>query len=437
MGSPWSSQHDDAPEDARRLLERAHGELLAGNEADERLQQVRPLVRDSWRRSISSLVGVEGAPRIELTADAIDAYRREHPLSAAVDIVRGLLLPGGAEDSGVVVAMGDAAGRMLWVEGDHSVRRQTDDIGLIPGTNWSEDTVGTTAPGTALTLGSAVQIRGAEHFNRFAHPWSCTAVPVMDPESRRILGVIDVTGGSSAVTPQAQLLVTATARAVEAEMLVHRLRARSEQHPPRRSSSRARMSRGTLRVLGRDRALLELGGDGVETVREIGARHAEILLMLSVHRQGLSAGRLSELVYGTPDAVDTLRPEIVRLRRVLEQFAPSLAPLSRPYRLPHPLETDAHQMLSLLDRGAHRAALAAFHGEVLPDSTAPGVEEFRDTVRTALREALMSEASVDVLLTFADTVPDDVEVLRLCLQMLPARSPKRAALVARLERLEQ
>ena len=75
---------------------------------------------------------------------------------------------------------------------------------------------------------------------------------------------------------------------------------------------------------------------------------------------------------------------------------------------------------------------------MLPDSTAPGVEEFRESVRQALREALLTEASVDVLLAYADTADgqDDAEVLRLALEMLPARSPRRAGLVARLEKLE-
>ena len=96
-------------------------------------------------------------------------------------------------------------------------------------------------------------------------------------------------------------------------------------------------------------------------------------------------------------------------------------------------------MLSLLDRGAHRVALAAYAGPVLPESDAPGVAEVRESVRSALREALIAEAGVDVLLAYADTADarDDEEVLRLCLRMLPARSPKRAGLVARLERLEQ
>ncbi len=446
MSSSWLSRREVSPETSRLLIERAHEEMVSGNTTDRRLRDVRPLVQDSWRRSLAGQVGAEALPPLELRIAELEEYRRTHPLARVIDMIRGLLLPGDAGTSGVVVAVGDAAGRLLWVEGDHSIRTLTGDMGFIEGTNWSEAAVGTSAPGTALALDSSVQIRGAEHYNRHVQPWSCTAVPVHDPESRRILGVIDVTGGDDVVTPQAQLLVDATARAIEGELLVARLRARAAESSvkvrasaSRRRGSRPVATRVLLRVLGRDRALLEVTGEQSETIVELGGRHAELLLMLATHRQGLSAERLGELVYGDVDGAEgTLRAEMVRLRKVLEKAAPDLVPQSRPYRLDVELETDAHQMLQLLDRGAHRVALAAYRGDVLPDSAAPGVEEVRDTVRTTLREALLAEASIDVLLAFADTDAgaDDDELLRLCLSMLPARSPKRAGLVARIERLD-
>lgn len=439
MPSPWSPERRGQPDSSRLLIERAHEEFVRGNAGDPRLEDVRVFVRESWRRSLDHLVGVESLPPLGLSAEQLEQQRRAHPLSEVIDMIRGLLIPGDAEDSGVVVAVGDAAGRLLWVEGDHNLRSLTGDMGFVPGADWSEHAVGTAAPGTALRLDHSVQIRGAEHFNRLVQPWSCTAAPVHDPETRRILGVIDVTGGEQVVTPQAQLLVDATARAVEGELLLARLRARSApRHPSPARRPRTEAARATLRVLGRDRALLEVSDDGVETVSELSSRHAELLLMLAVHRQGLSAERLGELVYGETEAPVTLRAEMVRLRKTLEKTAPALVPQSRPYRLTGALETDAHQMLSLLDRGAHRVALAAYRGAVLPDSTAPGIEEFRDAVATALREALISEASVDVLLAYVDTAAgvEDEEILRLCLRMLPARSPKRAGLVARIERLE-
>ncbi|PKI91434.1 transcriptional regulator [Actinomycetales bacterium SN12] len=441
MPSPWSSSRDASPEVSRLLIERAHEELVAGNLDDSRLQQVRPLVRASWERAWQSRVGAEGLPPLELSQDALEAYRTGHPLAGVMDLIRSLLLPGSAEDSGVVVAVGDHAGRLLWVEGDLRQRVLSGEMGFVEGANWSEQMVGTSAPGTALAVGESVQIHHAEHYNRLVQPWSCTAAPVFDPETRRILGVIDVTGGAEAVTPQARMLVDATARAVESELLVARLRARSRpsratERSPRRAPRDTRQAR--LQVLARDRARLELISEDGETVVELSARHAEILLMLAVHRHGLSAERLTELVYGESASLDTLRPEMVRLRKVLERVSPDLAPQSRPYRLPAPLETDAHNVLSLLDRGAHRVALSAYAGAVLPESTSPGVEEFRDTVRAALHEAMVTEASLDVLLAYAE-IPEgknDPEALRLCLEMLPARSPRRAALVSRIEKLE-
>ncbi|HBS07262.1 MAG TPA: transcriptional regulator [Microbacterium sp.] len=451
MPSPWSPGSGTTPDASRLIIERAREEFVLGNDTDARVGDVRGVVRESWRRSRDGRVGVEGLPPLALSAEELELLRAQHPLGSVMDMIRGLLIPGAAEESGVIVAIGDAAGRLLWVEGDRTLRSLTGDMGFVPGADWSEKAVGTAAPGTALALDRSVQIRGAEHFNRLVQPWSCTAAPVHDPETRRLLGVIDVTGGDPAASAQAQLLVDATARAVEGELLLSRLRERAsgpraaadgvevDTPKPRRARPASASVVATLRVLGRDRALLETLSDGHLRVSELTTRHAEILLCLATRRQGVSAESLGELVYGDPDAGTTLRAEMVRLRKVLERIAPSLAPESRPYRLTVPLETDAHQLLSLLDRGAHRVALAAYRGDVLPDSAAPGVEEFRDTVRVTLREAMLAEASLDVLLAFADTDAgaDDVEVLRLCLSMLPARSPKRAGLVARIDRLER
>ncbi|MEV8249896.1 GAF domain-containing protein [Microbacterium sp. NPDC076768] len=414
--------------------------MLAGHLDDHRLQEVRPFVRESWERSWRGRVHPEGVPPLDLFSEELESYRLAHPLASAMDMIRALLLPSESGDAGVVVAVGDQAGRLLWVEGDYKLRSLAEGMGFVAGANWSEGAVGTSAPGTALALGRSVQIRGAEHYNRLAHPWSCSAAPVRDPETQRVLGVIDITGGSEVVTPQARLLVDATARAVESELMVTRLRERNTA-PRTKTPAKSRATataRAVLHVLGRDRARLETESEDRESIVELSARHAAILLMLSVHRQGLSAERLCELVYGPGVSPDTLRPEMVRLRKVLERTAPDLVPESRPYRLPVALETDAHDVLSLLDRGAHRVALTAYRGPVLPQCPSPGVEDFRETVRAALREVMLSEASLDVLLSYAD-IPEgqsDVEALSLALKMLPARSPKRAGLVARIERLE-
>jgi len=253
-------------------------------------------------------------------------------------------------------------------------------------------------------------------------------VPVHDLETHETIGVLDITGGPDAVGPRALPLLEATAAAVEREILLQRL-----QHSGGRRTRVAEASRAPrLAVLGRDQAALSVGGRTIA----LSVRHAELLTLLAWHRGGLSAERLAELVHGRADATVTVRPEMVRLRHVLEGMAPNLVPLARPYRLPVPLDLDARQLVALLDRGAHRAALDAYRGDVLPASVAPGIEEIRLEVEARLREALLESASPDLLLSFAERVaPTDPEPLVTALQLLPPRSPKRAGIVARLEAL--
>lgn len=412
----------------------------------------RQVVAESWARSRSRRLDPERLlPELELPEDDIVAYRRDHPLSLLIPVVRSLLL-GDVEGSGLLVAVGDERGRLLWVEGDDQAKRAAEGMRFVEGAGWAESRVGTSAPGTALVMDHGIQIRGEEHFNVLVQGWSCTAVPIHDPATRAILGFVDITGDERAVGPQTLPLLQATVAAMEAELTVHRLRARapgratasslrgSETGPAGHSVPRSRVARtapapaAALSLLGRDMALL---ADGRHLVT-LTPRHSELVALLSWHTGGVSAEELAHLAYGDPGAVLTLRAEMVRLRRTLEAVDPRLAPLSRPYRMTAPLDSDVARVLALLDRGAHRRALALYSGSILPNSVAPGIEEMRWTLRSRVRESLLEDASADVLMDYATTEEgaSDREVLVALLRRLPARSPRRAGLVSRVEALD-
>jgi DNA-binding winged helix-turn-helix (wHTH) protein len=411
----------------------------------------RRVVSDSWERSRRRSLDPEHLlPDLEVGEDVLAEFRRAHPLDPVLPVIRSLLVRD-AEGSGLLVAVGDEMGRLLWVEGDTAAKRRAEEMRFVEGAGWAETRVGTSAPGTALELDHGIQIHDSEHFNRLVHGWSCTAVPVHDPETRRIIGVIDITGDARAVDPHTLPLVEATAAAVEAELMVLRLRALRDRdaRPGERmpvagfaplSTSRhphAAPARspvvGALHVLGRDTGELVAGAETVE----LSARHAEILTLLAWHREGVSAAQLARLVYGDDAATVTVRAEIVRLRRVLDRLPALPGIRSRPYRLDSPLELDAHRVISLLDRGAHRVALAAHPGPLLPGSDAPGIAEIREVLRVRLREAMLTDAAVDVLLDYAATADGlgDAEVWTAALRRLPPRSPRRAGIVAHLEAL--
>lgn len=427
----------------------AHEQL--GRAAPAALGGLRSEVRESWSRSLRTL-GSPGAAAAPLALDEgeLQDYRRLHPLAAVMPVIRRLLvLP--IQGTGLLVAVGDERGRLLWVDGDRAQRRRAESMAFLPGADWSEAAVGTSAPGTALALGRGVQICGAEHFSPAVHPWSCTAVPVRDPDSGAVLGVVDITGREEAVAPHALPLVQAAVAAAEAQLRIERLQ-RTVPHPARPGAATGSMTGGTertrpdhcgtlLEVTGRDQGLLTLAGRQLE----LSVRHSEILVLLALHPQGLSAGELAELLY--PDAGTagpaaaartTLRAEMVRLRRLLAGTDPDTVPQSRPYRLPRPLATDAALVLAQLRRGARRQALGRYRGEVLPRSAAPGIISYRTEVGLTLREAVLGDGSPETILRYLELpqARHDAEAWRWALRLLPARSPRRAAVVAHLQELE-
>ncbi|MGD8165991.1 GAF domain-containing protein [Herbiconiux sp. P16] len=428
----------------------------------------RRVVHESWERARRHDLDPEHLlPSLDVAEDSLADFRLAHPLSPVLPVIRKLLVRD-AEGSGLLVAVGDEMGRLLWVEGDNASKRRAEEMRFVAGAGWSERQVGTSAPGTALELDHGIQIHDEEHFNRLVHGWSCTAVPVHDPETRRILGVIDITGDARAVDPHTLPLIEATAAAAEAQLMVLRLQALRDggaAEPRMRVAGFASTARPgasgsvspgarttrprpvSMHVLGRDTGELS----SPSGVVELSTRHSEIVTVLAWNREGLSAARLADLVYGDAEATVTLRAEIVRLRRILATggvgsgaaeggaTGTGVALESRPYRLSVPVELDAHHVISLLDRGAHRVALAASRGPLLPGSEAPGVVEIRDFVRQRLREAILTDASIDVLLDYAATEDgrDDAEIWTAALRLLPPRSPKRAGVVAHLEALER
>jgi len=406
----------------------------------------RKVVVESWERGRQNQLNPEKllSPLVFGQAELAD-YRESHPLASVMPVIQKLLVQDADNDSGMLVAIGDAMGRLLWVEGDQALKAKAASMMFVEGSDWSEASAGTSAPGTALALDHAIQIRRTEHFNLLVHDWSCTAVPVHDPETGAILGVIDITGGDQAVDRHTMPLMEATAVAVQNELLIQRMRSRRESSDPvtiALSSGRGsvielprRKPVPSLNVLGRDEGLLVVDGRSVP----VGRRHTEILLLLSHHREGLSASDLAELVYGDVDHIGTLRAEMVRLRGFLEPIAPALIPLSKPYRLESPLETDALHVTALLQRGAHKAALSAYRGAILPGSEASGVRDIQVELEELMREVILTDASKEVLLEYVESEigRNDVDALRLLLKILPQKSPKRAAVVTRLDLLER
>lgn len=420
---------------------------------------VRSVVLDSWRRSTHA--GVDpgaGLPPVELLDDELEEYRSLHPLAAAIPVIRELLLSDLVQER-MIVVVSDADGRLLWVDGDPILRGRAEGIHLVEGANWREEYAGTNAVGAAIAVGHTMQVYASEHFRESVQPWSCTAAPIREPGTGRLLGVLDVTGGPAVATPGMLTVVRAAALAAEAELRV--AMAGAAPHPyhgsgvplqvgrelaPRSSvpsylpigGADHRPHRARLDVLGRDNGRLWL--DGQEIV--LSPRHTELLLILSQRPEGLTAEELAVRLFEVDCSPVTIRAEMARLRRLLSAGVPEngSGPViaSRPYRLTVPIDTDVAELRRLLERGAHRRALGVYAGPVLPRSEAPDIKELRRIVRRGLRDAILRHANADVLFSYAQS-PDgwyDLEVWSACRDRLSSGSPRRTQVESHLRFLD-
>ncbi|MFC9927417.1 GAF domain-containing protein [Streptomyces sp. NPDC127190] len=408
MTDPWVALEAGADPAARvRELRRAHETFTRVGRVP---RPVRSVVAESWRRSARAGVGPDGSACVELTEGELGAYRAEHPLARVMPLFRELLGTFAA-DGEHLLAVCDAHGRLLWVEGHPVTRRRADGMNFVPGARWSETAVGTNAPGTAVAVDRPVQVFAAEHFIRQVQPWTCAAAPVHDPRTGRVLGAVDITGGDGLAHPHSLGFVRAVARAAETQLAL--------LAPPRRAAGVPLLS-----ALGRDEAELTLEGGRIRLSR----RHSEILVLLSRHPEGLSGDELLCALYADESVTPvTLRAELARLRRLL---GPGLL-TSRPYRLTAAVESDASVVERRLEAGALTAAAEAYTGPLLPGSQAPAIVRLRDRLAGGLRAALIARRDPDLLADWAHAPwgEEDLEVWQALAAVRPT-APVRARLAA-------
>lgn len=455
---------------------------------------VRPVIARSWSRmSGAGLDPRRMRPRSVLGPDELAHARVTSPLRATLPALRRHLAAV-AEDAEHIMVVGDAQGRVLWIEGHPRVLEQAEAISFRAGMLWTEHSAGTNAIGTALAIAHPVQVFSAEHFLPEQHPWWCSAAPLHDPATGDLIGVIDVSGPQRTAHPYSLTLVTAAARIAEA-ILRDRQVARDELlrqaylQRVRRSSGTASAlvdHRGRVRlatpaswlsgtidppvVAGRlqlpDGDLAEAealtGGAWVlwrlarrRAAGDIARRRLHVRL-LGRHGHTVAVGestpqRLSlrqaeavALLVMHPYGLDAeeLRFHLygdegkrVSVRALMSRLRTALGDclVSRPYRLIADVRADFVAVQELLDAGETERAQRLYRGPLLPDSDVEGIATARATLSAAVRRAALDGTTHTIWSWLAtDDGRDDPDAMRAFLQLADERDARREVIAARL-----
>lgn len=365
----------------------AHGYLGAGGEQLSQLAGLlRPAVLESWLRSVRG--GVDPLDPVDgrgLRGADLQRYRDAHPIAALMPLIDKLLVQDAAR-TGLIVVVADQFGRVLTVHGNEDHVRAVAEVGLRAGDDLSERRIGTNAVGLVVRSGRAAWIHGPEHFLHRMHQITGAAAPVHAPDGR-LVGVLMIAGGVRVARPEILALVKAAATAAEMDLVLRAMRA--ERRETGGDAGAAPIGRLGLDVLGLGQPQLNTPTGRVL----LSQRHAEILLLLTEHPEGLGADHLALLLDDTDLDNGTIRAAMSRLRAVV---GPAVFG-SRPYRLRTHVTTDVEALRAALDSGDVEAALRLYSGPVLPRSNAPGILDIRDELRVRLRAAVLNSGDSAVL----------------------------------------
>ena len=387
----------------RNAMDRSWAKFMEG----QQVIGVRDEVLSSWRRSRALLSpGVAAAPvgQTQLDHEALLTSAR------ALDHTTRLAL----EDSNALVAVTDIRGQIVWTTGEPALSRLADEINHAPGGLWDEASMGVTAVSLALSCDRPAMVWSAEHWLPVLHDLACYAAPIQHPQTRRRLGVLNISTPWDKAHPALYMAVTALADRLGAEVATNRAVGDDE------------CDAVELSVLGTHGLIL--GGRPVRLTR----RQSEIVLLLALRRAGVGLAELHADLYGDEDVeMGTLKAEVSHLRRILG------GRISRtPYRLLGNVRVDALELLEDLRSGRLADAVGRFHGLLLPWSESPRILRLARTVEVAIRDAVLDSNDYESGLALAGHMEDDAQLADHILQILPSGDGRRHILRGHLTSID-
>src|ERR1051325_10721612 len=201
----------DTPDGYQRAMREAWKKFTSNQQLDP---IVPPLIAASWRRSWGR---VNPDKPVEFTR-----IGKEHLLAsqtASVDLLpisRPVMedIYQCVQNSGTAIVLTNSIGCVLDQVGDEEVLRVMRDWGCDVGSILSEEQIGTTSFGLALTERMPVQVAGREHFVHQFHAATGAAAPMFDM-SGRLLGLLGIVMPVERYHIHSLGLVAAAARAIE------------------------------------------------------------------------------------------------------------------------------------------------------------------------------------------------------------------------------
>ncbi|MGQ7844393.1 hypothetical protein ACUNV4_07950 [Granulosicoccus sp. 3-233] len=342
----------------RNRIETQWDSFLSGKQLTA-AEAVNRDIMESWQRSTRRL------SRQTMVAPVADDYLTRHqwhdsPLYRAT-LAERENMDQLVHEGEMVAAIADTSGHLLWTSASSFMRPKAESVNFRAGGIWDESSAGTNAVGLSLELRRPVTVFSSEHFLSSVRDWVCYAAPIIHPQTRECLGVLDMSTTWEHYTHMGQAAVAGIANSIASRLPAEAPRAELEIH-----------ALGQARVIFRGKTLA------------VSMRQLEILCLLALNPQGLTLSQLHAALYGdSPVSTSTLKAELSRLRALLVGNIGS-----RPYRLQVDVFADFIEIWTALQARDNDRAMRLYRGSLITESLAPELEEWRRCIDALMVRSL-------------------------------------------------
>ena len=153
-------------------LKQAWNQFVLSGKVEDAI--VRPVIADSWNRCFQAGIHYKDGfcVKVHSKEETLPLLaEKKRLIEIAIPIMKTLCKR--VHHKNLIVVIADENGIVLDSVGYKEVLERRKTLHFLPGSDWSEESVGTNAIGTAIAVNESICVSGPEHYCKIHHSWSC------------------------------------------------------------------------------------------------------------------------------------------------------------------------------------------------------------------------------------------------------------------------
>ncbi|MCZ8523906.1 MULTISPECIES: EAL domain-containing protein [Paenibacillus] len=163
------------------------------------------------------------APAVVMTQEELETKRKEYDEILSVVQFFGNKVLHSLKGTPLLLSVADEKGFILHMMGDETIRSMVSELGIRPGVQFTEETMGTNVVSLSLKhSGQPIELIGPDHYHEYLHASACYAVAFRYTDNNNLLGSVSIMTAIELQNPLMITMLTTTIDSIERELLLRK-----------------------------------------------------------------------------------------------------------------------------------------------------------------------------------------------------------------------